>query len=292
MVAQQMGLENGEGVVYIESDHSTTYSIGYILGFIGFSLLAITIIFGLITEFTPLFGKIQNEGVTDDSKKDKALVASKSKLGLFFLAFSPSRNLKKLFNSPQNKDDYLSVLNGLRVISMYHIVLAHGQGLLGLTPVINIVQEQTMFNTWWAIYLGIGFYSVDVFFFISAFLASYLMISKFQGKRFFNFGMVYLHRLIRVVPSILLFTAMTLTFFEMIGSGPIWSPIIDAVLLDSCKKNWWANVVFISSWYTDRICFGQLWYLANEMTFFLFVPFVVLVYINKRLAGIGLAIFF
>jgi len=174
---------------------------------------------------------------------------------------------------------------------MYHVVLGHSQNLLGVTPVVNMGQAFSMFNTWWAIYIAIGLYSVDVFFFISAFLAAYLMISKFQGKRFFNVGMVYLHRIIRIVPSLLIFTALMMTFFELMGSGPIWSPVVNFIVLEPWRKNWWTNIIFISSWYSETECLGQLWYLANEMTYFLFVPFIVLVYINKRRAGIILVVF-
>mmetsp|Transcript_27832 Transcript_27832/g.24625 ORF Transcript_27832/g.24625 Transcript_27832/m.24625 type:complete len:288 (+) Transcript_27832:670-1533(+) len=139
-------------------------------------------------------------------------------------------------------------------------------------------------SSWWVIFDSIGLYSVNVFFFLSAFLASYLMISKFNGKKIFNFGMIYLHRLIRVVPSILLFTVMVITFMEYTGSGPIWRRNVEALILRPCRKYWWTNIIFISSIYleVEERCLGQLWYLSNEMIYFIFIPFIVLLYINKR----------
>ncbi|CAI2380203.1 unnamed protein product [Moneuplotes crassus] len=77
--------------------------------------------------------------------------------------------------------------------------------------ITNIGSVQAFTNSWWIIIIVIGFYSVDVFFFISAFLAKYLMIGKFHGKRFFNIPMVYLHCLIRVVPTLLLLFAIFFT---------------------------------------------------------------------------------
>lgn len=103
--------------------------------------------------------------------------------------------------------------------------------------------------------------------------------------------MVYLHRLIRVVPSILLFTVMTLTIMEFLGSGPIWYETLNSFVLEPCRKSWWVNIVFITSWYEGAECLGQLWYLANEMTYFLFLPFIVLAYINKRSIGYAVVAF-
>ena len=38
-------------------------------------------------------------------------------------------------------------------------------------------------------------------------------------------------------------------------------------------------------------CLGQLWYLSNEMMFFVLVPFIVLAYINKRFIGYAITSF-
>ena len=179
---------------------------------------------GIFVEYTPLFGKPNYEGISaeDDSKRDKELLRSKNNLGLFFLSFSVSRNLKKMFYTPQRKGDNLTVLNGVRVISMYFVVLGHSVGMMTISSAINWQSVESLITSWWVYYISLGLYSVDVFFFISAFLASYLMISKFHGKRCLNIGMIYLHRLIRLIPSLLLFTGLYIAFFQMTGSGPIW----------------------------------------------------------------------
>ncbi|CAI2360959.1 unnamed protein product [Moneuplotes crassus] len=279
------------GDVHIPSKDPITVSGWQIVGFIVFGFIAILLILGLLVEYTPLMGQVPltNESLSE-TKKDKMLVASKSLLGRSLLAFSPSRNLKKMFYTPQRGDDYLTVLNGIRVISLYFVVLGHTNTLMMMGGITNLLSAQSLMNSWWIILICIGFYSVDVFFFISAFLATYLMTSKFHGKRFFNIPMVYLHRLIRVLPTILLLFVMYFTFLPFIGSGPIWKPSIENDI-NNCKLSWWPNVIFISSWYTRAQCFGHLWYLSNDMTFFLFVPLVVLAYLNSKLIGYSFVIF-
>jgi len=292
-LARQFELpEEAVGEAFIPNKSPVTVSGGHIVGFVGFGFIGVLCILGLFVEYTSFMGQVPHtDEPLSDANKDKMLVASKSMPGKLFLAFSPSRNLKKMFYTPQRKDDYLSALNGIRVISMYLVILGHTNALMIAGGVINIAGVQGFVNSWWAIIIGIGFYSVDVFFFVSAFLATYLMIGKFHGKRFFNIPMVYLHRLIRVVPTLLLLYAMFFTFFQFLGSGPLWKPYTDDAI-ENCQRGWWQPILFISSWYTKGNCFGQLWYLSNEMTYFLFVPLIVLVYLNSKLIGYSLIVFF
>mmetsp|Transcript_591 Transcript_591/g.509 ORF Transcript_591/g.509 Transcript_591/m.509 type:complete len:159 (+) Transcript_591:530-1006(+) len=158
-----------------------------------------------------------------------------------------------MFSTPQREGDFLTVFNGIRVISLYFVVLGHTRGGMMGIPVINIIEIQTMATSWWTLYISIGYYSVDVFFFLSAFLAVYLMIGKFEGKGIFHIPMVYLHRIIRVVPSILIFTAMMIAFLQMAGSGPLWYPQVENILVGPCRKNWWTNIIFTTSFYPDEV---------------------------------------
>ncbi|CAI2360314.1 unnamed protein product [Moneuplotes crassus] len=271
-LAQNMGVPGGEGMVHFPNKEQYSVSGWHIFGFIAFGYFSLFFIVGLFVEYTSLFGQAPpQEESASDAQKDKVLVKSKSFLGKFFLAFSPSRNLQKMFYTPQKDDDYLSALNGIRTISMFFAL--------------------TMKNSWWAIFIGTGLYSVDTFFFISAFLATYLMLTKFHGCKIFNILMVYLHRVIRVVPTILLLFALFFTFFAFLGSGPLWKPYVDNEIAQ-CKTGWWPTVLFIQSWHFTGACFVQLWYLSNEMTYFLFVPIIVLAYLNSKLIGYSIVAFF
>jgi len=97
-------------------------------------------------------------------------------LGKALISFSPSRNLRKLFYSPFNDKDYLKVFNGVKFFSMLHVVLGHAYINVLLNPTTNPGSlNQFVQPLWFEIVPG-GFFAVDVFFYLSAFLGAYLML--------------------------------------------------------------------------------------------------------------------
>lgn len=186
----------------------------------------------------------------NDSAKDKTLIKSKSKLGLFFLSFSFSRNLRKTFWSPQAEDDNLSILNGVRVVSMAYIIFGHTHVLVPFLPIPNFYEFNNLQTDVYTAFVMGALYSVDVFFFMSSFLGTYLMVEKFKGKSM-NFIMIYFHRVLRIVPTIALFTALFMTIFEFLGSGPIWNVGLQNIY-EPCKSNWWINIIFINNFYQQN----------------------------------------
>jgi hypothetical protein len=184
-LALQAGI-GGEAKISIPSDDAPSPSAGHIIGFIFFAFLFLICAFGVAVEYTNLFEtfpKPEHYEELDDGAKDKELLKSKSKLGKAFLSFSFSRNLRKLFWTPQKDTDYLTVLNGIRVISMAYIIFGHCHEVIAAMPVTNILTAGELVTEFYTNIVAGGFYSVDVFFFFSAFLGAYLMISKFNGKK-------------------------------------------------------------------------------------------------------------
>lgn len=85
------------------------------IGFFFFGGLILLGFIGILVEYSNIFGVVDYSDIPE-SKQDKALLESKSSLGKFFLAFSYSRNMRKMFWTSQRDDDYLTVFNGLRVL--------------------------------------------------------------------------------------------------------------------------------------------------------------------------------
>ena len=231
-------------------------------------------------------------GKIDDGKRDKALLKAKSIIGKFFLSFSFSRNLRKMFWSPQRDDDYLSIFNGLRVFSMGYIILGHVHESLPTLPLTNLFEIRDIISTYYGSFVMGAFYAVDIFFYMSAFLGTYLMITKFEGKSI-PFHMIYFHRLFRILPTLGLFLGILLTFYGLIHSGPFFEiPYFEIV--EPCQEYWWTVMLFINNYYPTEIggnCMNILWYLANDMLFFAFLPFVILAYVKRKTMGYILAIF-
>ena len=68
------------------------------------------------------------------------------------------------------------------------------------------------------------------FFFLSAFLATYLMVPKLMKLRWPNplvFLMIYFHRLFRLIPSLICLTLIILGFYAYTGDGPVWKFMAD-----------------------------------------------------------------
>ena len=290
---QQMALEAGitnEAIVYIPSEDRPSVTIGNAIGFVFFGLLLWVCIGGMIVEYTNLFensAKPVGYENLNDSEQDIALLKSKSRIGKTLLSFSIARNLRKLFYTPQKETDFLSVMNGVRVISMAYIILGHWHEIVPSLPLKNSDSIPELVQEMYTSVVSGGFYSVDVFFYFSAFLGAYLMVLKFENSRKINFAMVYFHRLFRLVPTLLLFIGLLLTFYIYMGEGPWWNAIQD-LIISPCKKYWWTTVLFVNNFYPPRTepgCLTQLWYLSNDMLYFVFLPFVVLAYIKNRKVG-------
>ncbi len=102
-------------------------------GFIGacvvLGLLLLICLVGVLTEYTTLFDRRGGGLIDPEKRKDRELVQSKSKLGLFFLAFSVTRNTRKIMSvaggGGDGYDKNLEVFAGVRTFSMMYVILGH-----------------------------------------------------------------------------------------------------------------------------------------------------------------------
>jgi peptidoglycan/LPS O-acetylase OafA/YrhL len=69
---------------------------------------------------------------------------------------------------------------------------------------------------------------------------------------------------------------MYLKIVPLLSSGPFWN------LLDAdqsfCNKYWWTNLLYINNFYPSDNrggCYAVAWYLANDVQFFILVPWIV-----------------
>ena len=189
------------------------------------------------------------------------------------------------------EDDYLCVLNGVRVLSILYVMLGHGFSAIATAPIVDFNQLNVILRPWiFAIVPG-GFFAVDVFFFLSAFLGSYLMLAKFYKKPGLNFAIIYFHRVYRIIIPLGLVIAAYLTFYIYLGNGPVWNQRVQSGI-QGCKDQWYYALLFISNmipWENCGQCIGWVWYLANDMQFFLLLPFQILAYKLNRFVGYMLA---
>ena len=195
------------------------------------------------------------------------------------LSFSLYKTIPAIIATDQPASAVTSI-NGIRVISMFWIILGHTFAWGNLHPYYGFTNTQKISET---VYKHILFqivnnidFAVDSFFVLSGVLLSYLSIKEMdrhQGK--FPFLSFYVHRLLRLSPVYYLSVLIHFKVLPHVGSGPLW--FVDDV--SHCEKYWWTNILYINNFYPTLMfdnCYGPTWYLANVMQFFIISPVFLL----------------
>jgi len=154
--------------------------------------------------------------------------------------------------TPRAQYGYIPGLNGIRAISVLIVVLAH----MGLSHIIP------------------GGFGVTVFFFISGFLITRLLIAENALKGHIKLKQFYTRRFIRLYPALLFMVFGTTAFYMLIGwGGPKPAELFSAVFYGT-------NFYQVGARMDGALPFmpwTHLWSLAVEEHFYLIFPaFLVL----------------
>ena len=200
----------------------------------------------------------------------------------FLSAFSLFKTVPMILSTKQPPTAITS-LNGIRVLSMFWVILGHTfvwvamTGLLkNPTEFIATVPKRFSFQAVFG-----GTFSVDSFFFLSGTLVAYLTLREMERKRCFPFLTYFLHRYLRLtmVYAFLLFFWWTLTVY--FGKGHGWNAFVgpDSAQMKNCERYWWTNLLYVNNFYPWRLndeCMGWSWYLANDMQFYVLAPLIII----------------
>ncbi|XP_060083819.1 nose resistant to fluoxetine protein 6-like [Ylistrum balloti] len=324
-------IDNGSGApkpTMAMCDKKPTYSTGAIIALVVCGILGMLVCAGTLTDvylrYTDEGGhrkdtKRGNNGIVIQSNERTGLLSSASvtldeghligttsqgksqiywtpmsKCSAFMTSFSFIKNTEKLM-STSTASSPLSSLNGMRVLSMWWVILGHNfelpmsnetvQNPLQATKIGQRFSFQAVLN---------GTFSVDTFFFMSGTLVTYLClkdISKNQGRT--RWGMFYFHRFWRLTPAFAFCLMIYATLTRHFVYGP-YSIVYEAMMHyapDPCQSSWWASLLYIQNFYPssgrlDKICMGWTWYLANDMQFFIISPIFIVLLLRYRRAGL------
>ena len=212
------------------------------------------------------------------------------------VAFSLCKVLLQILSTEQ-PPSAISSLNGLRVVSMFWLILCHTHftvTIFGADNTLNFSNLKDILSRFTFQAIGNGFFVVDSFFFISGLLVAYLTLHEMQKRAGrFPFLTYYLHRFLRLTPTyaFVLFFVWLLTMH--LADGPIYHHIAweGSGLYHNCRKYWWTNLLYINNlypWKLDDECIGWTWYLANDMQFYILSPLILVPF--YFLFPLGLAI--
>ena len=146
---------------------------------------------------------------------------------------------------------------------------------------MNIIQEW-MTDSLFSLVIQAEFV-VDIFFWITAFLASYLLLVKLKETNV-SLVMVIVNRIVRLWPSYAITLLISWKIMSLFGGeGPMFFMYEQTT---NCSKLWFWHLTFLNNivpWGEKDTCMPWTWYIANEMQFYLTIPLFVPLYYSKRM---------
>lgn len=201
--------------------------------------------------------------------------------------FSIANNLERLTKHFPNDKTNLNPLNAVRVVAMMWVVLGHTCLFTVFIGWTNPVQAMTKLipNASFQVLLNATL-SVDVFFYLAGFLMAYFTLKELRQRHGrMNWIIVFLHRLWRMTPTMVVALFFCWTVAPSLGNGPWWRTFMTWTTV-ACKKYWWTNLLYINNFWNfdlDQTCLAWTWYMSTDMQFFVIaIPVVYVIYRWKK----------
>ncbi|XP_030766793.1 nose resistant to fluoxetine protein 6-like [Sitophilus oryzae] len=214
----------------------------------------------------------------------RSIQKSKTTGGRILEAFSIFKNWKRLTSISENSDHKkLRIIQGLRFYTMFCVIMSHTLMATFGGPIANTQYTENVTKKSLNMLVAQGYYIVQTFFIISAFLFSYQFFNvkshHKEIKSSFFFYAAFL-RYIRITPTLFVVWAIHSTWNVHFSTGPLWDAAVGKEYRN-CRQNGWTNFLFINNYVnTKEMCLRQTWFLAADMQLFL-AGLVVLFIINK-----------
>ena len=290
---------------YCTTGEKPPYSAGAVAVLVVCSLFLCLIAVGTLYDMWLLFRKsfLSSEQRLDvQTEKTPLIVLSSSaknppssRLSRFLVnivqAFSLYKTLPAILSTAQ-PPSAISCINGMRVISMFWVIMGHVYVFASYSGTVAnplvILQEVVPSLTFQGVENAL--FAVDTFFFLSGLLTAYLTLREMHRRKGrFPFLPFYIHRYLRLTPSIafVLFFFMFMTVY--LSDGPYYSPTFDSSY-NSCRSYWWTNLLYINNFYPSGLissCIGWTWYLANDMQFFVVSPLMLILLYHSFPVGLA-----
>jgi len=185
------------------------------------------------------------------------------------------------------EDANLEVLNGVRCLVLAMVILGNTYYYLLHGPLQNpIVIQEWVTSFGFSVVLA-GDLAVDIFFWLTAFLACYFLLNKMHDNDgdLGSIAKILMNRYVRLFP-LYFFTLFFFWKFIVVfgGDGPMFFMYSE---VNGCSQNWFWHLLYLNNvipWNGTDWCMGWTWYLANDFQFYLTVPILVSLYYRKRKA--------
>ncbi|EGG23512.1 hypothetical protein DFA_05645 [Cavenderia fasciculata] len=211
------------------------------------------------------------------------------------LCFSLKKNYNSFVGGSSTKK-YFDALDGVRTFSTMWVILGHtilfnaSIGYDNAGYLVDTIKQGFAFQA-----IPSGEYAVDIFFTLSGFLVCYSLINQLNkyrqaGKETMGtygspglWAMYMIHRVVRLSPIYFFLIFFFWHVGPLLGYGPAYY-LYNSVVNPMCQQRWWTNLLYINNLTSTMSgeCFSWAWYLANDMQFYLFAPFIVIAYRKSK----------
>ena len=165
------------------------------------------------------------------------------------------------------KTKYLPSIDSLRAIAVIVVIIYHID----------------------ANYLPGGFLGVDLFFVLSGYLISSLIIKEYKSTGTVNLYNFYVRRARRLLPAVYFMITVVLIIITLFNGVLLKKSYLDALFGYIYSSNWW--YIFHKLDYFDSFGsqspFKHLWSLAIEEQFYMFFPLIFLIFNRKSKSNNG-----
>jgi peptidoglycan/LPS O-acetylase OafA/YrhL len=161
--------------------------------------------------------------------------------------------LKGYFENPTEKNNigYIPALDGLRAIAVMLVLFTHANFFLGSN----------------------GFLGVDMFFVISGFLITTLLLEENKKRNKISLKAFYVRRTLRLFPALYLLCFIVFCYAIFFRHGQEKISIFQEVYSSMLYVN---NISWYWDWGKEGLLLGHTWSLAIEEQFYLIWPWFIL----------------
>ncbi|XP_002137011.2 nose resistant to fluoxetine protein 6-like isoform X1 [Drosophila pseudoobscura] len=206
-----------------------------------------------------------------------------------FSARASSRAIFRIVDSKSNPN-VISCLDGIRCMSLFWVVFGHEYIYSLISPNINTFNMISWVAEPFSSFILHGFFSVDSFFFIGGLLvATVALRSMDKSKGKLNVPLMYLHRIVRIVPILAIAILVYIKLTPIVSGGPYFKGGFHGTA--ACEKGWFWTLLFVQNYATSNICLDHSWYLAVDMQLYLISPLLLIaLYKWGKKAAAGIAV--
>ncbi|XP_073993865.1 nose resistant to fluoxetine protein 6-like isoform X2 [Rhodnius prolixus] len=204
----------------------------------------------------------------------------------WYYKFSMVTNLNNLL--PTEKTKEFRAISGLKVITMFLVILGHRMLISMFTPMINQRENELIIGNLGHTYIKNGALIVNTFFEVTGFLTFYKILTDVEKNRPVSVWKSIFRRWIRLVPAYAFMMGFVVYLAPQLDSGPVGRGIL---WHSSCQNYWWTNVLFINNYYhPNKSCLIPSWYMACDLQFYAICSILGYVMYRSKKTGLLLLI--